>query len=173
MNDAVRLIPPSKIGKGIIHVLENAKEHVILVSPYCNFLKWKQFTNAIEKCIDRGTEVFLFTREVDSPYENESINFLIKAGVHVYLIKSLHSKLYMNEKEAVITSLNLLYSSVSYSIEVGCFTTKTSILVQLHKSYFEEFEKIGRCISYKITFSIDPSAESIFDYFPDLISDKA
>ena len=171
MHESIRLIPSFKLGKGIIHILTNARKHVVLVSPYCNFLNWKEFTTAIENCIAKGLEVHLFTREDDTAYKNESINLLINNGVHVYLIKKLHAKLYMNENAAIITSLNLLYLSVRYSKEIGCFITKQSIVNHLHKDYFEDFKATGRYISYTISFTIDSDVEQLSDYFPDLIVD--
>src|SRR4051812_4569295 len=164
MKELATLIPSSKLDKSIFYIIDNAENHIMLASPYCDFVQWEKLTSAIKNAVDRNVETVLYVRDLKNCFENESIKFCIEIGVHIYVVPNLHAKIYMNEKEAVITSFNLSYKSALYSKEVGCFLTSKRILEKLHEQHFDLYEVTGRCISFRIKVVSD--VEELSTYFP-------
>ena len=94
---------------------------------------------------------------------------LIDMGVNVFVVKNLHAKVYMNERNAIISSLNFVYYSYKHSHELGVFIGNGNIIADIIKYNYTPLLRIAYCISYKINYCI--SIPSIADYFPELFSD--
>jgi hypothetical protein len=123
----MKLIKPSEISGEIMTLLEEADEKVILVSPYCKFSKWYKLLRKFEELQERRIPVEFYVREG----EHASIAEVEAVGFDPIVIPGLHSKIYLNEKFGIVSSMNLLLSSDTNSLEIG-YKTETK----------EEFEEL-------------------------------
>ena len=110
---------PNELYKTILRIIRESKTFLYIVSPYLSFEKndtsLKAFRNAFIDAINRHVKIWIITRGMDPQAPKNNIykirNFLTYQG-HILLIPYLHSKIYCNESQALITSLNLSISSL-------------------------------------------------------------
>ncbi len=108
-------LKPNSVSGEIMNLLDEANEKVIIVSPYCKFDKWYKLINKIKDLKSRGIEIEFYIRD----NEPESYEQVTAIGIKPICIPNLHSKLYLNEKYGIVTSMNLLLSSEINSLELG------------------------------------------------------
>jgi hypothetical protein len=134
----MKIIPPYQITSEILNLINEAKEYLILVSPYVNFNNWERIKIDIENALKRNVKIKFYTRLDSENYKSwEQIEAL---GIKPKLIKNLHSKLYFNEKSGIVTSMNLLTSSNLNAIEFGAIYNTEEELKELKefvKKYLE------------------------------------
>lgn len=134
----MKIIPPYQISSEILNLINEAKEYLILVSPYVNFNNWDRIKIDIENALKRNIKIKFYTRLDGENYKSwEQIEAL---GIKPKLIKNLHSKLYFNEKSGIVTSMNLLTSSNLSAIEFGAIYNTEEELKELKefvKKYLE------------------------------------
>ena len=103
----------------LIDLINNAKEYIVLISPYIKLNK--HMLKSINDAYIRGVKVKVVYQspkildKIDTtPLDIDDLEII---GVDVYHIDDLHTKLYLSEKSSIITSMNLYdYSaSVSYT----------------------------------------------------------
>ncbi len=113
-------LKPNSVSGEIMNLLDEANEKVIIVSPYCKFDKWYKLINKIKDLKSRGIEIEFYIRD-NEPKSYEQVTAI---GIKPICIPNLHSKLYLNEKYCIVTSMNLLLSSEINSLEIG-YKTKS------------------------------------------------
>lgn len=133
---SMQLIKPRQISGEIMTLIEEADKKVILVSPYFKVKNWHKLLNIFNDLIKRRIDVEMFVREG----EHESIREAREAGFKPITIPHLHTKLYMNEKVGIVSSMNLLYSSDTSSLDIALKTENS-------KEYGELWEYFTRYIS--------------------------
>ena len=116
----MRLIRHSEISGRIYTLLDESDERVIIVSPYIKIASWHKLTKKLRELNSRNIPVDIYVR--DDPENKATYNDLRILGLPYKKIPYLHSKLYMNEKQGILTSMNLLLSSEINSLEVACNT---------------------------------------------------
>lgn len=116
----MKFIKPSEISSKIMSLIEETDEYIILVSPYVKISKWYKLLKKIDGLKSRNIPYSFFIRAGDDNFnsvlELEDLRYTFSQ------IPNLHAKLYLNEKQAIVTSLNLLLSSEINSIELGYIT---------------------------------------------------
>ena len=116
----MKFLKPNSVSGEILNLLDEANERVILVSPYCKFDKWYRLVNKIKDLKNRNVALEFYVREGEIDTYEQVKNI----GIEPVCIPNLHSKLYLNEKYGIITSMNLLLSSEINSLEIG-YKTET------------------------------------------------
>lgn len=114
----MQLIKPSQISGEIMTLIEEADKKLILISPYFKIGKWYKLLNRLETIKKRNLEVEIYVREG----EYESIKEVFQIGFQPITIPNLHTKLYLNEKEGIVSSMNLLLSSDTNSLDIALKT---------------------------------------------------
>ena len=100
----MKLVEPTESINTIISVIEEAKEFVILVSPYTDLVGWENLKDAINSADKRGVEVLYYVREEEGVPGTEDLN------ISLFEVPNLHSKMFFSESEAVIGSAHLKYN---------------------------------------------------------------
>ena len=118
----MELIKPSEISARILTLLEESDERVIIVSPYMKISKWYRLVNKINGLKARGIKMAIYVR--GDPDNIATYRDLDQLALSFKKIPHLHSKLYMNERSGIVTSMNLLLSSEINSLEIG-YATET------------------------------------------------
>ena len=115
---SMKLIKPKQISGEIMTLFEEADKKVIIVSPYYNVTKWNKLLNCFQELKRRNIEIEFYVRE----NEWESINELKAIGFNSIAIPNLHTKLYINDKYAIVSSMNLNLSSDTNSLDIALKT---------------------------------------------------
>lgn len=94
-------------------LISEAREEITLVSPYNDF--WIHLKDELRYALARGVKCLLVYRAGEN---KKDIRWLEEQGATVRSAERLHSKLYMNETTALVTSMNLVESSAINSKEI-------------------------------------------------------
>jgi len=132
----MKIIPPYQISSEILNLINQAEKYIVLVSPYVDFKNWGGIKQEIEKAKQRGIKIEFITRhDVNNSKSWEQIEAL---GIKPKLVRNLHAKLYYNEKNGIVTSMNLLTSSKLSAIEFGSIYDTEDEIQQL-KYFVKQF----------------------------------
>ncbi len=137
----MQLIKPRLISGEIMTLIEEAEEKVVIVSPYYKISKWYKLLNCFEEVRSRNIDVEFYVRE----NENDSIQELLNIGVTPICIPNLHTKLYLNEKYGIVSSMNMLLSSDTNSLDIALKTQTTEEYLDL-SGYYTRY--IKGCTSF-------------------------
>lgn len=101
-------------------LMAGARAVLMLASPYWDLPE--RLWTEMERATDRGVQVILIARGGSDRAKQEVALSPVRARVpraQVYFVERLHAKVYLSDSEAIVTSLNLVESSILDSIEVG------------------------------------------------------
>ena len=119
-------------------LIKGTKEKLILISPYL------QFSPRIKEHI---TNLNIQKRDIRIVYRENKLqfeenNWLEKQiGVRTSICTSLHAKCYLNENEAIITSMNLYEFSQQNNNEMGIYISKAEDS-KLYNDTLEEAQRL-------------------------------
>ncbi|MBN8227242.1 phospholipase D family protein [Corallococcus macrosporus] len=125
----IAILNPAENQSHLHRLLTEAEQRIVLVSPYVKFDKLRTLVRPLQAALLKGVKVTLVVREKDystgkeDPLDSDALTQLRQLGLTVLVLKDLHAKIYLSEKYALLTSLNLLESSFNNSIEIGTWLT--------------------------------------------------
>ena len=130
----MEIIHPNEIGAKISTVIYNAKSFFYSVSPWINIKSWKKVIINLEKAKSKNIDIRFYVREIDK-------DFLIlqNLNIPIFYIEGLHTKLYLNEEEMVLTSMNFQEVASNHSIDLGIIYTVNDPEYSLLYKYFEDY----------------------------------
>ena len=104
----------------VLDVIRDAEEFVYLISPYLT--PWGHFRTAVELAARKSVPITVFVRKdpdgkIAGTKKSDGIKWLTDLGATVKTVGALHSKIYLNERSVVVSSMNLLASSSQGSHE--------------------------------------------------------
>lgn len=119
-------------------LIKNTKDRLILISPYLQFNeRIKEHLQNLN--IQKRDIRIIYQENKLHPDEN---NWLAgQVGVRTSICKNLHAKCYLNENEAIITSMNLYEFSQVNNNEMGIYVSKNSD-ADLYNSILEEAQRL-------------------------------
>lgn len=139
----MKLIKPAEIAAKIMTLIDDAERELIIVSPYNNITGWDKLIRRINKTKERGVTVLWYSRK-NNVQENNAKEVIVNLGIQPVLIEDLHAKIYMNERSAIVTSMNMSKISDDKSIDLGYITeTKEEYdeVYQVYMKYINHREK--------------------------------
>jgi phosphatidylserine/phosphatidylglycerophosphate/cardiolipin synthase-like enzyme len=119
-------------------LIKGTKDKLILISPYL------QFSDRIKEHL---SNLNIQKRDIRIVYRENKLqldenNWLEQQiGIRTSLCKNLHAKCYINENEAIITSMNLYEFSQQHNNEMGIYVNKIQD-PELYNSTFEEVQRL-------------------------------
>jgi phosphatidylserine/phosphatidylglycerophosphate/cardiolipin synthase-like enzyme len=134
-----KFLTTSGINYVIEEIIKSARERLVLVSPYL------QLNDRIKELLSSGyrpdvdAQIVYGKRELDAP-ERQWLNSV--PHVHTSYCQNLHSKCYLNENLAVITSLNLYLFSQQNNNEMGVMIKRATD----HQLYADVVTEVDRLI---------------------------
>jgi len=147
--DECEIIKTQGISNKISEIIENAEEYCFLVSPYLKI--WKHLDTSFKMAVDKKIRIIFFLRENPSIYKNKNkekikniLNFNKDYNFDIIFIKNLHAKIYLNEKEALITSMNLYDVSVYNNLEIGILIHNKDIIKNIASNIILDWIYTGR-----------------------------
>lgn len=131
-------------------LINNAQERLVLISPYL------KINERIKQSLEDKHRLKIDIRMVYGkndlqPEENNWLKSL--SSVRTSFCKNLHAKCYLNEREALITSMNLYEFSEVNNNEMGIYVTKQEDS-QLYQDIYVEVQRLLR-ISDEIPISVE------------------
>ncbi|NVK65885.1 MAG: hypothetical protein HWE22_14925 [Flavobacteriales bacterium] len=105
----------------IENVIIGAKLKLVLVSPYLQLSK--TFFERLKDAANKGVQIkIIYGKDELKPNERNSLAEL--KNLELFFFENLHAKCYFNEREMVITSMNMYEFSEKNNREMGVFITK-------------------------------------------------
>jgi len=138
---------------GVSHHLEelikNTNDRLILISPYLQF--HKRIKDHLENLNIQKRDIRIIYRE--NKLQVEESNWLeSQIGIRTSICGTLHAKCYLNEKEAIVTSMNLYSFSQQNNDEMGIYVTKKED-EHLYNEIFNDVQRL-LTISEEIRVSV-------------------
>jgi len=104
-------------------LIKNTTNRIILISPYLQFND--RIKEHIQSLSSQKREIKIIFRE--NNLQADEHNWLVgQARVKTLICKNLHAKCYINDSEAIITSMNLYEFSQVNNNEMGIYITRDS-----------------------------------------------
>ncbi len=102
-------------------IITEADKKLILVSPYLQLSK-TLYERLLDASMKRVRITIIFGKDELKPNERKSLANL--ENLNLLFFENLHAKCYFNEKEMVITSMNMYEFSEKNNREMGVFVTR-------------------------------------------------
>jgi len=136
----IQILNTEETSNKILELINNAQEWIVIVSPY---IKMKPiYKEAINK---KKINVNIVYRKKNLDYKEEDFMFNCKSTSILYCEDS-HAKIYMNEKECIISSMNLYDYSQDFNFELS-----TYINTEEKSLYSKVYKETKRIINSSIT----------------------
>jgi phosphatidylserine/phosphatidylglycerophosphate/cardiolipin synthase-like enzyme len=105
----------------LLALISGAEQEIWLVSPYHTLAKLGTLRRALALALDKGVEVSIVVRDEKAISQEavEACDELLEKGLKLYAVHRLHAKMYWSERQALLTSANLVDGSFEESIEFG------------------------------------------------------
>ena len=130
----MKIINPNEIGSKISTLISESQENFIVVSPYLDLSKWRKILINLENAIKRGVKIKFYFREI----KDKDFNVLNNLGIELIKIEGLHTKLYFNESEVIVSSMNLYEFSDLYSIDIAMYFNEPEEYNKIY-DYFKKY----------------------------------
>jgi phosphatidylserine/phosphatidylglycerophosphate/cardiolipin synthase-like enzyme len=116
-----KFLTTSWVSSYIEDIIKNAKEEVVLVSPYLQLSQ--SFYERLKDAQDHDVNIIIVYGK--SELSSKETALLEKLpNLSLYFSKNLHAKCYFNESSMVITSMNMYEYSEKNNREMGVYITK-------------------------------------------------
>jgi hypothetical protein len=145
----MNIINPNEIGSKISTLIAEAQQKFYVISPYIDISEWKKIIINLERAIQRGVEIKVFFREM----KEKDFRVLNQLGIRLHQINGLHTKLYFNESEVIVSSMNLYEFSDLHSIDIALHFNE-------QKDYNKLFDYFQKYISINDSNERPPSKQS-------------
>jgi len=156
-----KFLSTKEIISSIEKVLKNAKERIILISPYIDFDKREKLLIK-EKNDEQIPVTIIYGKKKKQLKFGSEIKKWIESTTNINYVfqEDLHAKCYLNEKEAIITSMNL-YEASQKNIEMGILITKKDD-TEAYDDLLQEVKRIVKKNNPKMTLKESPKKNNGF-----------
>ena len=116
----MEFIEPHLIPEAILRLVKESTIKLNMVTPQCKISNWPAFLKSINLAQEQGIPINFYIKDGDykSVAEVEALN------IAPTIVKNLNSILFMNEKEAIITTKNLMFTENGSALEMAFRTTE-------------------------------------------------
>jgi len=122
-------------------LINNAEDKLYLISPYLQLNN--QLKLSLEDRHKFSIDIIIIYGKVSDINPDDSSWLQSMPGIKLLFHKDLHAKCYFNEKEAIITSMNLYMFSQQNNVEMGIYIAKEKD-EELYKQIATEVDRIKR-----------------------------
>lgn len=118
----IKFLTTNGINLYLEELLKNSQKEIILISPYIQLQR--RIKEILSSKKDDGLDITVVCRAKDLKED------LSKVATKVFDCPTLHAKCYMNENEAIVTSLNLYEVSQQNNDEMGFYIRRSDSMFQ-------------------------------------------
>jgi len=122
-------------------LINNSNDKLYLISPYLQLNN--QLKLSLEDRHKFSIDIIVIYGKVSDINPDDSSWLQSMQGIKLLFHKDLHAKCYFNEKEAIITSMNLYMFSQQNNVEMGIYISKEKD-EELYKQVANEVDRIKR-----------------------------
>jgi phosphatidylserine/phosphatidylglycerophosphate/cardiolipin synthase-like enzyme len=122
-------------------LINNSNDKLYLISPYLQLNN--QLKLSLEDRHKFSIDIIIIYGKVSDINPDDSSWLQSMPGIKLLFHKDLHAKCYLNEKEAIITSMNLYMFSQQNNVEMGIYISKEKD-EELYKQVATEVDRIKR-----------------------------
>jgi hypothetical protein len=122
-------------------LINNSNDKLYLISPYLQLNN--QLKLSLEDRHKFSIDIIIIYGKVSDINPDDSSWLQSMPGIKLLFHKDLHAKCYFNEKEAIITSMNLYMFSQQNNVEMGIYISKEKD-EELYKQVANEVDRIKR-----------------------------
>jgi len=122
-------------------LINNSNDKLYLISPYLQLNN--QLKLSLEDRHKFSIDIVIIYGKVSDINPEDSTWLQSMPGIKLLFHKDLHAKCYFNEKEAIITSMNLYMFSQQNNVEMGIYISKENDQ-ELYKQVATEVDRIKR-----------------------------
>jgi phosphatidylserine/phosphatidylglycerophosphate/cardiolipin synthase-like enzyme len=122
-------------------LINNANDKLYLISPYLQLNN--QLKISLEDRHKFQIDIIVIYGKVSDINPDDSNWLQSMPGIKLLFHKDLHAKCYFNEKEAIITSMNLYMFSQQNNVEMGIYISKEKD-EELYKQIATEVDRVKR-----------------------------
>jgi len=113
----MKMLSAFKVVVAFDEIIERAERMIVIVTPY--FDPWPHLAQTLFQKLDRKVSVHVLLRGGEDRAKGEAAaQPFAQRGARVQFLDRLHAKVYLNEQQALLTSMNLIKASRD-SWEVG------------------------------------------------------
>ena len=144
----------------IVKLVQNAKEELIIITPYLNLNA--RMRGALNEAKSNGAKISVYYRLEERKLKKNATDikfFTDEIGAEMVYIERLHSKLYLNENNAVMSSMNMVAGSQNDSQEIGIWTDEDR-LIRDFKHYSMDLSKRQMNLDYVAEVKTPKTRES-------------
>ena len=135
--------------KGISHTIDDiiakANEYILIISPFIRISR--SFLDRLHVASNRGISITIVYGKKKLTKNQEEKIYKLK-NCRILYNQNLHAKVYVNEQEGIITSMNLYDSSEHYNYELGVQFEK-EFDTKMYDDNFREIQHIIECSDIK------------------------
>ena len=122
-------------------LIDNSEDKLYLISPYLQLNN--QLKLSLEDRHKFSIDIIIIYGKVSDINPDDSTWLQSMPGIKLLFHKDLHAKCYFNEKEAIVTSMNLYMFSQQNNVEMGIYVSKEKD-EELYKQIANEVDRIKR-----------------------------
>lgn len=115
-HDSYEILTTTAIADKIEEIIKHSEEYCFLITPYFDY--WERLKDCLKTASEQKKKIVFFIRD-EKYYEVKIRDFYKDYKFDLIFIKNLHAKLYVNEHEGLITSMNLYKHSKEENYEIG------------------------------------------------------
>ena len=138
-----KFLTTGEISGHIERIIREADEFLEIISPYLNGMSPLIQRRIKSKCQEHQVSVLIIYRHEKKQSANTEEWLSSMPNVFAGFCENLHAKCYMNEKEALITSLNLTEYAQANNYEMGMLVSSDTEF-DLYKSIYDEANQISQ-----------------------------
>ncbi len=140
-----------EIAGKILSIIKAATKELVIVSPYVQISDWDRVKQALAFILKEKKDVKIVfvtrsiydkdptEREEENASNNRSIDELkdFEGKAKIYLASNLHSKIYYNGKQALVTSMNLFQHSAENNHEIAVYFDEDAKNIEKIKGHID------------------------------------
>jgi len=126
----------------LIDIINNSEKNLWIISPYLKIpIQTKNYLKSVDK---RNVNIVMICRKDENKYHSDQDRIFLNGLNHLDLrhCENLHTKCYLNDKEGLITSMNLHEHSQTHNWEMGIYFSKKGDPVIWH-DVIKELQILG------------------------------
>ncbi|MCL2185615.1 MAG: phospholipase D-like domain-containing protein [Treponema sp.] len=132
----MKILYKEELVKKVIELIKSSNKELNIVSPYID--DWDDMYNILKELCEKNVKINFYIRDDN---RNDDLPYIIakyeEIGIKIYHIEYLHAKIFINDNEAIIGSLNLTEFAFAVSEEIGGLTDTD----EEYKEIFNIFKK--------------------------------
>lgn len=144
----MKVISTTQISSIIEEILDSANQILVIVSPYLKITK--RLKVRLSHAFNQVDQTYIIYRE-NKLLRDEKEWLNSQTNVNLFPIENLHAKIYLNEEQAIITSMNLYEYSQINNHEIGVLLDINSDTVAFEDS-LKQIEFILASENHNFTF---------------------